>query len=169
MAVTDTSLKLNCSGGGVKGLAIKKPASIAARMMPANLRGKNSSSSRMTTIGWRTTAIVEPAIPPSTPTIYATTALVPGDVKGWSYCPATSSRKCHDQAEGLFIRLPNSPVPPDLVANHVVTSMLACIRWWLKNELPYPPEEMGTYATQLIMQPVQQMLLKKISLSSTQT
>jgi AcrR family transcriptional regulator len=45
-------------------------------------------------------------------------------------------------------------VPMEITANHLMTSLVMMIRWWLDNDQPYPPEQMGHYVTKLIIQPV---------------
>ena len=47
-----------------------------------------------------------------------------------------------------------SGIPREILANHTVAGTLALIQWWLENEMPYSPEEMGSYYAQLIMKPV---------------
>ncbi len=49
--------------------------------------------------------------------------------------------------------LPDSPVPPDIAAYHLVTSSIALIQWWLEHEMPYPPERMGLIYRELIARP----------------
>lgn len=43
-------------------------------------------------------------------------------------------------------------VPPEIVANHLVMSILALIRWWLDHDLPYPVERMAAIYSRLIVQ-----------------
>lgn len=49
-------------------------------------------------------------------------------------------------------------IPTAVIANHVVASIIALIKWWLRNDRPYSPEEMGIIYAALIMQPVQRLL-----------
>ena len=67
----------------------------------------------------------------------------------------TACRKAH----GFFDAVPNSPIPLEIVANHVIASIFALIRWWLENDKPYPPQQMGVYAAKLIMAPTRQAIL----------
>jgi len=48
---------------------------------------------------------------------------------------------------------PNSPVPIEIAANHIIASFLALIDWWLKRDMPYPPERMGEIYAALIIEP----------------
>ena len=64
-----------------------------------------------------------------------------------------------DRARAFFSEVENSPIPLDIVANHVVKSTFSLIRWWLDNDMPYPPEEMGEYSAQLIILPARQVIL----------
>lgn len=46
-----------------------------------------------------------------------------------------------------------SPIPPEIAANHIVTSTISLIQWWLEHQMPYPPEQMGTIYQELIAGP----------------
>jgi AcrR family transcriptional regulator len=48
---------------------------------------------------------------------------------------------------------PNSLIPPEIAAHHMIVSILELIEWWLEREMPYPPEHMGKIVNALIMQP----------------
>lgn len=45
-------------------------------------------------------------------------------------------------------------VPPEIASNHLMTSLVMLIRWWLDNDMPYSPERMGRIAAELIIRPV---------------
>lgn len=45
-------------------------------------------------------------------------------------------------------------IPPEIAANHVATSALALVKWWLDHAAPYPPERMGMIYAQLVVGPV---------------
>jgi AcrR family transcriptional regulator len=45
-------------------------------------------------------------------------------------------------------------VPVDVAADHLMSSLVMLIRWWLEHDLPYPPERMGKIAAELIIKPV---------------
>jgi AcrR family transcriptional regulator len=47
---------------------------------------------------------------------------------------------------------PNSPIPPEVAANHFVATILALIDWWLRHDLPYPVERMAAIYSRLIAQ-----------------
>jgi len=49
----------------------------------------------------------------------------------------------------------NSPIPPEIAANHLVAASVALIQWWLVNDLPYSPERMGQIYQDLIIRPTQ--------------
>ena len=57
-------------------------------------------------------------------------------------------------------RLSDSKIPSELVAHYIVSSLISMIRWWLDNNMPYPPQEMGKYASQLIKDPVIETISK---------
>jgi AcrR family transcriptional regulator len=64
------------------------------------------------------------------------------------------------EAKNYFAHLPAGTVPPDLIANHMVTSTFAFIQWWLDSDMAHSPAEMGDYAAQLIMLPIRRLLLQ---------
>lgn len=45
------------------------------------------------------------------------------------------------------------PVPVDILANHIVASIMALIKWWLEEEMPYTAAQMGQIYAALIFQP----------------
>jgi AcrR family transcriptional regulator len=49
--------------------------------------------------------------------------------------------------------LPDSAVPLEVAAHHIVTSSISLIQWWLDQQMPYPPERMGGIYHELIMRP----------------
>jgi AcrR family transcriptional regulator len=55
----------------------------------------------------------------------------------------------------------NSEIPFEIMANHIVSSMVSLVRWWLENDMPYSPEEMGAYAFGLIIQPASKLLMQE--------
>jgi AcrR family transcriptional regulator len=58
----------------------------------------------------------------------------------------------HIQAEELLI-------PLDLAVNHVAASALEMVAWWLENDMPYTPDDMGGYYERLIIQATWQAIL----------
>ncbi len=48
---------------------------------------------------------------------------------------------------------PNHSIPTEIVANHIVSSLISMIRWWLDHDMPYSPDQMGGYANQLLLNP----------------
>ena len=50
-----------------------------------------------------------------------------------------------------FLRRPNSHVPANIAANHMATSLLALIEWWLENKMKPAPSEMGKIYKALII------------------
>jgi len=63
-------------------------------------------------------------------------------------------------AELNMERSPNSSVPSEIAAHHIVSSLITMIRWWLDHNMPYTPEQMGEYASRLIMHPAIEALQK---------
>lgn len=50
---------------------------------------------------------------------------------------------------------PDSPVPPEIAANHVAAASIALIQWWLEHDQQYTPEEMGAIYEALVLAPTQ--------------
>jgi len=46
-----------------------------------------------------------------------------------------------------------SRIPPEIAANHLVTSAVSLIQWWIEHEMPYSPEQMGLIYQDLIARP----------------
>jgi hypothetical protein len=45
-------------------------------------------------------------------------------------------------------------IPLDIAANHLATLLFSLIEWWLENNMPYSPEQMGRIYGQHIVKPV---------------
>jgi AcrR family transcriptional regulator len=54
---------------------------------------------------------------------------------------------------------PDSPVPLEITAYHVVSSSVALAEWWLAHKMPYSPEKMGQIYYELIMRPTSPLFL----------
>lgn len=52
---------------------------------------------------------------------------------------------------------PESVVPMEIAAYHVVASSIALIQWWLDHAMPYPPERMGKIYDALIYRPASEV------------
>jgi AcrR family transcriptional regulator len=57
------------------------------------------------------------------------------------------------KAESILTGLPQGMIPAGVAANHIISSTIALIRWWLENETPHAPQKMGRIFTDLIIQP----------------
>jgi AcrR family transcriptional regulator len=44
-------------------------------------------------------------------------------------------------------------IPQEIKANHVATSVLALVKWWLDHDMPYTPERMGEIYAAMIIRP----------------
>jgi hypothetical protein len=51
-------------------------------------------------------------------------------------------------------------IPLEICVNHMISSMITLVRWWLENDMCYSPEEMGRYAYRLIIRPVSELILQ---------
>ena len=61
-------------------------------------------------------------------------------------------RACQ-KVQNILAGLPQDSLPADLAANHIVSSTVSLIRWWLENGTPYAPPKAGQIFTTLIIQP----------------
>src|SRR5205809_797707 len=48
---------------------------------------------------------------------------------------------------------PDSIVPFEIAAHHIVASTITLIEWWLDHQMPYPTERMGMIYAELIARP----------------
>lgn len=62
-------------------------------------------------------------------------------------------------SQGTF-PLTESLIPPEIAANHLVTSTISLIQWWIEHKMPYPPEKMGLIYQELIARPAYALSLK---------
>jgi len=58
-----------------------------------------------------------------------------------------------------FTDRPDSIVPLDIAAQHIIRSFMALIEWWLMHDMPYAPETMGRIYRALIMDPTRAVAL----------
>ncbi len=58
------------------------------------------------------------------------------------------------EAEQMFGPSADRHVMVDLAVNHLMTSLVMLIRWWLDHGMPYTPEKMGEIVAELIIRPV---------------
>jgi hypothetical protein len=49
------------------------------------------------------------------------------------------------------LRRSNSQIPASIAGNHIATSLLALIEWWLENKISPPPAQMGKIYKALII------------------
>jgi len=62
------------------------------------------------------------------------------------------------EAELMFGPSADRQILVDLAVNHLMTSLVMLIRWWLDHDMPYSPEKMGQVAAELIIRPVIRVL-----------
>lgn len=63
------------------------------------------------------------------------------------------------QTENYFAGIPSREIPFRLAAHHMISATFSLIKWWLDDNMTYSPEQMGDYAAQLIMLPIQRLLV----------
>lgn len=59
-----------------------------------------------------------------------------------------------EDASELFGVNPNSDIPIEIAANHLITSLVMLIRWWLDQDMSYPPDVMGKISARIIIRPL---------------
>lgn len=57
-----------------------------------------------------------------------------------------------------FQARPDSQVPLEVAATHLVDSLIALTRWWLLSGMPYSPQRMGQFYAVLVAEPVRSFL-----------
>ncbi len=57
-------------------------------------------------------------------------------------------------------QLPETGIPVDIVANHLISALIALLRWWLENDMIYSPEEMRIFAFRLIIEPARLLVFQ---------
>jgi AcrR family transcriptional regulator len=62
-----------------------------------------------------------------------------------------------------YSQLLETEIPFDIIANHMVSAMIALLRWWLDNDMSVTPEIMGEYSFRLIIKPIHEMILQSLS------
>ena len=65
------------------------------------------------------------------------------------------------KSEVLFGSIPNPKISATIAANHIIASVFSLMRWWLENDTPHSPEEMGEIYTNLIIQPTWMAMTKE--------
>jgi AcrR family transcriptional regulator len=70
-------------------------------------------------------------------------SLVLDPVKEYAYREAINSLE----------QVPDLPIPPPILAQHLVGTIFSLVQWWLENEMPYSPQEMAVYLAQLVAVP----------------
>jgi AcrR family transcriptional regulator len=45
----------------------------------------------------------------------------------------------------------DSPIPPSLVMDYIASSLMTIIKWWVRNDMSYPPQRMDEIFQQLVM------------------
>ena len=67
-------------------------------------------------------------------------------------------RACERAEENLRV-LPQKNISAALAANHIIASAFSLMRWWLENDMPHSPEQMGKIFTDLTVKPTWLVML----------
>ncbi len=54
-------------------------------------------------------------------------------------------------------------IPAAILANHVVASVIALVKWWLRNDMPFSAQRMGEIYAQMIIEPVERLVTQEPS------
>ena len=65
-----------------------------------------------------------------------------------------------DQVKTTFANGNPDPLQLDLVSHLMITSTFALVRWWLENDMPYSPVEMGEIVFDMVAVPVTTRLME---------
>ena len=49
------------------------------------------------------------------------------------------------EAINALEQVPDLPIPPPILAQHMVATIFSLVQWWLENEMPYSPQEMAIH------------------------
>lgn len=55
------------------------------------------------------------------------------------------------------------PLKLDLMVHHIVSASLSMLRWWLQNDMPYPPATMGVHMAEIISVPSRKTMIEVIA------
>jgi len=73
--------------------------------------------------------------------------------RGVWFCLKPVMEKARARMEEFLEDLAGPEIPVQIVPNHLIGSTFALMRWWLENNMPYPPSRMGEIFARLIMYP----------------
>lgn len=59
-------------------------------------------------------------------------------------------------------------IPIEIAVNHIVTSILELIRWWIVNDMKYPVEQMATIQAEMIVKATEAVALNHVDKSHQQ-
>ncbi len=74
--------------------------------------------------------------------------------RGVRFCLAPVFEAARQDMSQLLSTVNDLKFPQEIVANHLMASIFELIRWWLMNDMPHSPEEMGEMLRHLIIAPV---------------
>jgi AcrR family transcriptional regulator len=53
----------------------------------------------------------------------------------------------------------DNDIPLEILANHMISAIINLLRWWLENDMCHTPEEMGDYASRMIILPTRELII----------
>lgn len=73
--------------------------------------------------------------------------------RGVWFCLKPVMENARARMEEFLDGLVSDEIPLQITANHIIGSTFSLMRWWLENDMPYPPSRMGEIFARLIMFP----------------
>ena len=62
-----------------------------------------------------------------------------------------------------YIARDESAIPLEVAVNHMVTSIMELVHWWIRNEMQRTPEEMATILSELVIKATEMVAVKRRS------
>ena len=81
--------------------------------------------------------------------------------RGVRFCLEPVMQKARKRVETIFDGLAKDSIPVPIAANHIIAATFALMRWWLENDMPHPPRQMGAIFANLIVRPTWQALVNE--------
>ena len=72
---------------------------------------------------------------------------------GARFCLEPLYADAQRRAGAAVSQIAGDRISAEIMSNHVVASTLALMRWWLVNDMPYPPARMGEIFVELVVLP----------------
>ena len=68
--------------------------------------------------------------------------------------------KAREMVEACYVPRDESAIPFEVAVNHIITSVVELLRWWLDEGQAYSPEQMATMQSELVFKLTEQVALE---------